>query len=167
MNRQDDSGLLLGAGRLMASELFKKIDVRLIWHEGEVPPGRSALIVRTVEHAPESATGEALAATRMLASTREITVYKDRVQRFLAVHRSVASVACAYVLAHELAHAIQGIARHSQSGIMKAHWSDQDFHEMFFLQLRFAPSDVELIHRALAVDSSVSRGPGTTASPDR
>jgi hypothetical protein len=150
MNRQDDSDRLLGAGRPMAVELFKNINVRLIWHKGEVPPGRSGLIVRTVERAPECATGEALATTRMLGSTREITVYKDRVERFLDVHRSLARVACGYVLAHELAHAIQGIAHHSQSGIMKAHWSNQDFHEMLFHKLGFAPSDVELIHRGLA-----------------
>ena len=56
----------------------------------------------------------------------------------------------AYVLAHELAHAMQGVARHSESGILKAHWSNADCVEMAFHTLAFTQFDVELIHRGLA-----------------
>jgi hypothetical protein len=153
---KDDSSWLLGPGKPIATELFKRVGVRLTWHEGEVPTGQFGLMIRTAERAPTSASGEALAATRILGLTREIIVYKDRLESFLELHSSLRKVARAYVLTHELAHAMQGIGRHSDSGVMKAHWSDQDFQEMVFLKLGFAPPDVELIHKGLAADTGLS-----------
>src|SRR4029079_5847282 len=35
-----------------------------------------------------------------------------------------------YVLAHEIAHVLQGISRHSASGIMKPKWDPRDYTEM-------------------------------------
>jgi len=152
INSHDASSQLLGPATPLASDLFKKIGVRLNWHTGEPQAGQTALAIRTEQHAPESATREALAASRLSGSTMvEITIYGDRLRRFLDAHRSLAGVAAGYVLAHELAHAIQGVDRHSESGIMKAHWSDVDFHEMVFHKLAFAPVDVELINQALAI----------------
>jgi hypothetical protein len=152
INSHDASSQLLGPGTPLASDLFKRIGVRLNWHSGEPPAGRSAFAIRTEPRAPGSASPEALAASRLSgSSTVEITVYSDRVRHFLDVHRSLAGVATGYVLAHELAHVVQGVARHSNTGIMKAHWSAQDFHEMVFHKLAFAPIDVELIHQGLAI----------------
>jgi len=152
MSGRDASDQLLGPGTPMASDIFKKIGVRLTWHRGELPAGRSAFGIHTVEHAPASATPGALAASRLTdAAGVEITVYQDRVQRFLDGHPSLTGVAAGYVLAHELAHAMQGVARHSESGILKAQWSGEDFTEMIYHKLVFTSYDVELIHRGLAV----------------
>jgi hypothetical protein len=152
LNGHDDSDRLLGPGIPLASDLFKKIGVRMNWHSGQVPASRTALVIRTAEHAPASASPEALAASQLLGSSeREVTIYKDRLENFLANHRSLAGVATGYVLAHELAHAMQGVARHSESGILKAHWSDLDFAEMVFHKLAFTSLDAELIHRGLIV----------------
>jgi hypothetical protein len=49
------------------------------------------------------------------------------------------------VLAHELSHAIQGVARHSSKGHMKACWKSSDYIEMFRGQLPLAPEDMELL----------------------
>jgi len=56
-------------------------------------------------------------------------------------------VGIGYVLAHELAHVMQGVGRHSESGILKAQWSSDDFEEMIFHKLAFTNFDVELIHQ--------------------
>ena len=80
----------------------------------------------------------------------EIAVYEDRLRRFLKAHPSLAGVGAGYVLAHELAHAMQGEAHHSESGIMKARWDFRDFREMFLQKLAFTTDDVDLIHRGLA-----------------
>jgi hypothetical protein len=152
MNRRDDSNQLLGPGKTLASSIFEKIEVRLNWRTGELPANKAAFGFRTAEHAPESANGEALASTRLSgAAGVEITVYADRLRRFLEMHRSLAGAAAGYVLAHELAHAMQGVPGHSESGIMKAHWDDQDCQEMFFHKLAFTAGDVDSIHRGLAV----------------
>ncbi|SPF48843.1 exported hypothetical protein [Candidatus Sulfopaludibacter sp. SbA4] len=158
VNSRDDSAQLLGPGTPMASGIFKKIGVRLNWHRGEAPLGQNAISLRTVEHAPESATPEAMAASQLNNSSGlEITVYKDRVRRFLDGHRSLARVALGYVLAHELAHVMQGLARHSEGGILKAHWSDRDFTDMVFHKLAFSAPDVELIHKGLALRPASGR----------
>jgi len=147
---------------MLASSIFAKIGVHLHWHVGELPATQSSagdgaiqkvIGVRTLEHAPESAATDALASARIVGSSgTEITVYKDRLQRFLDRHSKLAGVAGAcigYVLTHELAHVMQGVARHSEFGILKAQWSNDDFEEMMFHKLAFTNFDVELIHRGL------------------
>jgi hypothetical protein len=153
---RDGSSLLLGSGRPLAAAIFNRISVRLNWHTGELQAGQRAFGIRTLEQAPESATCGALASARLVGSSgTEITVYKDRVQRFLDNHSNLAGVAAGYVLAHELAHAMQGVARHSESGILKAQWSNDDYQEMIFQKLAFASVDVELIHQGLAFQLAI------------
>ena len=156
---RDDSAQLLGPGKVLASGIFDQIGVRLVWHSGILPMAKMArrdasvpaFAIRTVEHPLESATSGALASARIVGSTgTEIEVYKDRLQSFLAEHRSLAGVAAGYVLAHELAHVMQGVARHSESGIMKANWSRDDRKAMVLHKLTFTALDVDLIHQGLA-----------------
>jgi len=177
LSKRDGSRDLLGTGKVVASSLFARIGVRLQWHEGELPAAQSPagdgamqklIGVHTLARAPESATPEALAAARIVGSSgTEITVYKDRLQRFLDAHSTLARAAGAgigYVLAHELAHVMQGVARHSESGILKANWSNADFEEMVFRKLAFTDLDVELIHRGLALQLANAAAPGGTAA---
>jgi len=52
----------------------------------------------------------------------------------------------AHVLVHEITHVLEGIARHSASGIMKARWEGADYERMYFAPLPFAGEDLRLIH---------------------
>ena len=143
---------LLQSGTPLASAIFNKIGVRLIWHAGELPAGQGAIGICIVEHAPKSASPKALASAQLSGSSRsEITIYEDRVQSLLDEGRGLAAVAPGYVLAHELAHVMQGVARHSESGILKARWSGDDWNEMMIHKLAFTDSDVEMIHQGLAL----------------
>jgi hypothetical protein len=54
------------------------------------------------------------------------------------------------VLAHEITHILQGISRHSASGVMKARWTINDFAGMSIHPLRFEEEDVDLIYEGLA-----------------
>jgi len=56
----------------------------------------------------------------------------------------------AHVLVHEITHILEGVARHSETGIMKANWTLRDYYDMQTKTLQFASEDVELIHRGLA-----------------
>jgi hypothetical protein len=167
MNSRDASEVLLGPGKVLVSGIFDQIGVRLVWHKGELPAvnrtGNPVFAIRTAEHSLESATAEALASARIVgANGTEIVVYQDRLQRLLSGHSSIANVAAAYVLAHELAHVMQGVARHSEAGILKAHWGEDDYHEMVFHKLVFTAADVDLIHRGLAVQQA-ARGDSVNA----
>lgn len=154
INNHDDSALLLGSGTVVASGIYEKIGVHLNWRSGEpkaAMQGRTVYSIRTLAHAPETVTGGALASSELLASGgTEITIYKDRMARFLDNNQSLRSVAAGYVLAHELAHLMQGVARHSDAGILRAHWTPEEYKEMFFHKLAFTQTDVELIHKGLA-----------------
>jgi hypothetical protein len=55
-----------------------------------------------------------------------------------------------HVMAHELGHVLEGIDRHSNSGVMKAHWDNQELDEMLIRPLSFSMEDVEWIHKGLA-----------------
>ena len=44
--------------------------------------------------------------------------------------RPPARMLLAYIFAHEIAHALQGVGRHSKSGIMKAEWTIDDYRAM-------------------------------------
>ena len=157
---------LLQPGTPLASAIFNKIGVRLIWHAGELPAGQGAIGICIVEHAPKSASPKALASAQLSGSSRsEITIYEDRVQSLLDEGRGLAAVATGYILAHELAHVMQGVARHSESGILKVRWSGDDWNEMMIHKLAFTDSDVELIHRGLALQLAGRRsGPAEAES---
>ena len=53
------------------------------------------------------------------------------------------------MLAHEIGHVLQGSARHSEIGIMKANWSEREVMSMATKQLQFTRLDIELIREGL------------------
>ena len=57
----------------------------------------------------------------------------------------------AHVLVHEITHVIEGVTRHSASGIMKARWDTRDYFDMRRKPLSFAQEDVNLIYDGLKV----------------
>jgi hypothetical protein len=62
------------------------------------------------------------------------------------------SLGCAFlgrVLAHEITHILQGADHHSLTGVMKAHWTNDDIARMGNKPLAFDPLDIFLIHQGL------------------
>jgi hypothetical protein len=51
---------------------------------------------------------------------------------------------------NEITHVLQGMTRHSETGIMKAHWDDRDLRKISSKGLAFTPYDVLLIHQGMA-----------------
>lgn len=50
-----------------------------------------------------------------------------------------------YIMVHEITHNLQGIARHSDTGIMKPFWTTEDYSDITDLRLRFDEADIQLI----------------------
>jgi hypothetical protein len=46
---------------------------------------------------------------------------------------------------------IQGVSRHSDTGMMKPHWSSKDLKEMRYKPLPFTPEDLILLDSGLAM----------------
>jgi len=51
----------------------------------------------------------------------------------------------AHVLVHEVTHILEGVTRHSDSGVMKAEWTLRDYGQMYTAPLPFTAADIALI----------------------
>jgi hypothetical protein len=87
-------------------------------------------------------------------------VFWDRIERQRRFAPPV--VVLAHVLIHEITHMLQGVARHSESGVMKSQWTAEDQRAMASKPLPFTPLDVELIQHGL--DSWSDAGARNTAN---
>jgi len=76
-----------------------------------------------------------------------VVLFYDRVLR--AALPEVVPHLLGHVLAHEIVHMLQGVERHSNSGVMKPYWDDRDYAEMLGARLKFTKDDIDLIHRGL------------------
>lgn len=154
---------LLRDGEGAASTIFAGIHVQLVWREptrhkskalagcaGEPAPPDLALEI--VPHAPPSVSNVALAVAMPYADFGvRAAIFYDRVEPLLRLSHAPEATLLGYVLAHEIAHVLQGIARHSETGVMRAHWTDSDFEQMRNRVLPFAAEDVQLIRQRLAL----------------
>jgi hypothetical protein len=149
---------LLRGGQDAASRIFAGIHIQLVWTgqtqqvsnpvAGE--PATRNLAVEIVPHAPASFSDVALAMAMPYAESGvRIVVFYDRVDPLLRGHNAPAATILGYVLAHEIAHVLQGSARHSETGIMRARWTDNDFKQMGIRVLMFTAEDVQLMRHRL------------------
>ena len=135
-----------------AAKMFARIGVQIEWHSlghGPLPP--NALVVEMVEQASENECVGALACAKPYEGVR-IRVFCDRFRTM--VPESMTRYLLAHVLVHEITHILQGVNRHSESGIMKARWDADDFVQMKRKTLPFSSQDVLLIERGLAARQS-------------
>jgi len=144
------------AVRRQVEQMFASAGVRIAWRDRALSTvevaGERSIIVRFVLHTEPSDHPGALAFALPFEGTH-LRVFYDRVQ--MANPRWTQAV-LAHVLVHEITHLLQGLDRHTESGIMKAHWTAEDYREMTFRPLAFTPDDIELIHAGL----NVRRTPG-------
>jgi len=135
----------------MADAMFATAGVRIEWHghsmEGVPHPG-GGLAIGLVSNTPDRLLPGALGFARVYEGVH-IDVFCDRLDR-MAPGSKLAVPLLAHVLVHEITHMLQGIDRHSDSGVMKANWTASDYAEMVSSPLPFTPVDIQLIHLGLA-----------------
>jgi len=132
----------------MAARIFAEAGVRINWRTGRPSGAQSkserAIMVTLAERTPVDYLPGALAEARLFEGVH-ITVFWDRIES--RARWAPASVVLAHVLVHEITHILQRVDRHSESGIMKAQWTIDDYRAMASKPLSFTPHDVELIQR--------------------
>lgn len=144
---------LVGRAEAIASKIFAKIGVRIEWRELSNCPPR-AIQIQLSEKAPEGQLPSALAYAHPFDGTR-ITVFLDRVKDVVAP--PTVPYLLGHVIAHEVGHILQGMTRHSETGVMKAHWSREDYHRMTWQPLDFTEQDIALIKRGLQARAAIER----------
>ena len=154
-----------GWSRVLTSDMFSRIGVTVHWRMG-IPsrPEAGAIVVEVVTGTPAAFKPGALAYALPYEGVH-IRIFGDRINAY-SNRREV----LAHVMAHEITHILQGEARHSSEGVMKAFWSTGDLALMARMPLSFAQEDVDLIYlgmdkrAAQATGSSVSATLATTAA---
>jgi hypothetical protein len=136
----------------LAARMFVSAGVRIVWRLGgpaDLRSGRDrAIVVRLTKDTPANYL-PGVPAYALPYQGDQITVLYDRVEQTVVPY--AVPILLAHVLVHEITHILQGINRHSESGVMKAHWDGGDYMAMGKKLLPFTEADVELIHRGLAV----------------
>jgi hypothetical protein len=143
---------ILSRARTLASRMLAGVGVQIDWRAGQRADSEllreRAIAVRLTLDSP----GELKTTVGAFATPSEgvhITVLYQHLAWSLA-KPGLAPALLAHVLVHEIAHLLEGIARHSESGIMKANWTSGDYYDMQTKTLPFASEDIELIHLGLA-----------------
>ena len=128
------------------SRIFRDIGVKLDWRGDPrlCSASERAIVIRFAGAAPVGSRPDILAYA-LPYERRTIVVFLDRVKarRFPPL--------LTYVLVHEIAHVLQGVARHSEVGIMRPTWRAGDYTEMRHGTFAFSEHDVDLIHLGLDV----------------
>ena len=131
----------------IATRMFADIGVQVEWRTNRHScPANGAIVIKLTEDTPHSYLPRALAFALPYERVH-IRVFYDRINK--AVQPPVVPCLLAHVLVHEITHILEGIDRHSDTGVMKAYWSETDYVSMAWKPLAFAERDVLLIHRGL------------------
>ena len=147
----NEAGVMLHQSKTLASEMFGEIGVTIIWHAGFRNCPAEAILISLGDNSPATLKPGALAFARPYEGSH-IQVFYDRISKFQ--EPGVVPILLAHVLVHEITHILEGVARHSKSGIMKAHWGDQDLFQMRLNSLAFAPEDINLIYQGIAAKAA-------------
>ena len=150
---------VMGRAKAVAAEAFATAGIQIRWVEGKrlgeprVVAAGEVLTVVFDGPAPASFRPQDLAFTNLGGrADADVHVFCDRIadladtfaQRSIGTHVSMPEF-LGNVLAHELTHALEGVARHSREGLMKAEWSAGDYAKTISGTLPFAAEDLELL----------------------
>jgi hypothetical protein len=127
-----------------ASQMFAAIGVKLDWSCRQSGL-QQAIVISLAARAPENRKPGELAYALPYEGTHIVILY-DRVSK---MQPNQVPAVLAHVLVHEVTHILQGFPRHSENGVMKAHWDSQDFAQMTWKSLPFTDDDIDLIQRGL------------------
>ena len=128
--------------RATATKIFGGIGVKIQWRTGANCRAGGILITFS-DRTPATLQPGALAYAMPYEGTH-IEVFYDRIMN--TVSSSTVPFLTGHVIAHEITHILQGVARHSDEGLMKALWGGADYKAMAWKPLPLTDQDVRLIH---------------------
>jgi hypothetical protein len=139
-----------------AAKMFAAVGVGIHWRIGAPPNSQlekeGAVAVRFLDWVPDSVQPGAMAFSLPFEKFH-ITVMCTRLS-WLNRRADLRSMFLAHVLVHEIAHMLQATTVHSDTGVMKARWTEGDYREMTFKPLAFTSADIRLLHAGMAKRSA-------------
>ena len=137
----------------VATAMFASIGVSLHWRGSgsESQVGLSVDVSLVAGEPGDDEAGPLAEAYPFAGSTGHITIRYDRVHNSAGISRDLEPLLLAHVLVHELTHVLQCLDRHAESGVMKAHWTAEDYFDMRWKPLAFTSEDIDLIRLGMRV----------------
>ena len=136
---------VLSRARTLASEMFAGVGVRIQWRAGQRAESQllqeEAIAVRLTLNTPDEFKTSVGAYTTPGEGVHITVLYKHLA--WSLAKPGLAPALLAHVLVHEITHVLERIARHSETGIMKANWTSDDYYDMQTKMLPFASEDVD------------------------
>jgi len=142
----DTPQIVLLRAEALTSRMLATAGVAVKWHSDGCP-ARDAIIIDFTSGKPSSHHPDALAYAQVYESVHIVVLF-DRVQSAAGGSIRLCSI-LAHVMTHEITHLLEGVGRHSATGVMKAHWSPKDFDLMESGCLPFASEDLLLIRLSM------------------
>ena len=141
----NDAGIpaaVLRQAEEITQRIYKEAGIRLVWKDRDDPKSDpTRLFVRIVPHSL-TLPGEDFGIAFVGPDGRGVQtdIFYSGIER-LAKNSSVNPAdILGHVMAHELGHLLLGMNSHSSLGIMQAHWSERQLHEMSRGALKFDKS---------------------------
>lgn len=128
----------------IASKMFAAAELTIRWQSRESCPADGIRISLSL-HSGESDHPHAFAYALPVEGVH-IVLFWDRITN--AGERALPYLA-AHVLVHEVTHILQGVSRHSDSGVMKAIFTGTDIEDMQTHPLPFTTEDLQLIQQGI------------------
>jgi hypothetical protein len=141
--------LALAHAERIASGILAEAGVAIQWYVRPPRPDVDdhPVIVDITSRTPRTFYPGALAYAQICGGVH-IRVFWDRIKNL--ENPSLSTSLLAHVMTHEITHILQGVSRHSKTGVMKARWTADDLFQMAFRPLPFESQDIVLIHSGLA-----------------
>ena len=149
-NRSHAPLALVGRSQSVAARTFASIGVRIDWRFGAPPTealSREHPVVMTITENTPAAQYSGEFASAQAFEGIHLRILYDRL-RWAESWPKLAPMLLAHVMVHEITHLVQGLDRHSPSGIMKARLTQDDFQAIERGLPQFEP-EVRLIHLGL------------------
>lgn len=144
--------------KVIAAKMFAEIGVTIEWRSFGRGVPAPEIQIRLSQQTPDTMRPGTLAYALPYEGTH-VRVFYDRIAENAA--RDLVPILLAHVLVHEITHMLQRVGRHSDRGIMKANWDEQDYSHMRSSPLTFTDVDIDLIYTGLA-----ARRAGSVAAID-
>jgi hypothetical protein len=145
IDHRQDSNYPLNLAEQCASRIFATAGLDVEWRSGNPAETPSAtgltFVIELVDRTPATNHKGALAYALPYEGVH-ITLFFDRIA---AMDKQLPDILLAHVLTHEITHMLEGVSRHSPTGVMKATFTRADVMAMRSKPMTFAPEDVMLI----------------------
>jgi len=152
-NKQPVSSFVMARAQALAAATFAEAGIHIEWlPERRCNTAPDAIRLQMDSSMPAKFGSETMAYALPYAGAG-VTIHVDYCRIAENFHELYPEV-LGHVMAHEIGHVLEGIARHSNDGVMKAHWGPRDYAGMKKRRLSFSPEDVELMrshHQGLSV----------------